>query len=145
MTVAEEDLREEAASPYVGKVIESGLTVRRCDETTTQLSFLELSRIEVTKEGIVDDNSIESWFAEVRVPHPYPGLQNPSPSNLLFRTGDRAHLPDYVYCKPVDSGGMHNANEPDTPPKMKQPTSPSHAKHGPPSPRTSTSTSIISK
>lgn len=79
MAVTEEDLRicEEAASTYVRRVLESGLTVRKCDETTTQLSFLELSSTAVPKEGIVDDNSIKSWFAEVRVPQPYPDLRNP--------------------------------------------------------------------
>lgn len=67
MTVTEEVLRicEETASPYVKRVLESGLTVRKCDETTTRLSFLELSGTGAPREGVVDDGSIKSWFAEV--------------------------------------------------------------------------------
>ena len=67
MTVTEEDIRicEEAASPYVRRVLDSGLTVRKCDETTTQLNFIELSSTDAPKEGIVDETSIQSWFAEV--------------------------------------------------------------------------------
>lgn len=139
MTVTEEDLRicEGAASPYVKRVLESGLTVRKCDETITHLSFLELSSTTTPKEGAVDDGSIEPWFAEVRVPHPYPDLHFLSLSNLLFRAGDQAHLLCYVYCKPVDTCGISNVNEPGTPLRMKLPTSPSPAQHGLPSRPTS--------
>ena len=139
MTVTEEDLRicEEAASPYVKRVLESGLTVRKCDETTTQLNFLELSSTTALKEGVADDGSIESWFAEVRVSQPYPDLENPASSNLLFRAGDQAHLQRYDSCKPVHTGGISNVNEPDTPPRMRLPTSHSPAQHGLPYPPTS--------
>ena len=67
MSVTEQDLRacEEATSPLVNRVLESGLTVRKCDETTTQLNFLELSSVDAPKEGVIDDSSIASWFEEV--------------------------------------------------------------------------------
>lgn len=70
MAVTEEEIYvcEEATSASCKRVLESGLAVRKCDETTTRLEYLELSSTVASKDGVVDDASIASWFKEVRNP-----------------------------------------------------------------------------